>query len=365
MSARPSRPWRVAGLCFDHMHMGDLLAKVLASPAFELVGAYDTQPARMAEVCADLGVPAELRHDDWEAMLAATEPDLGIVCSPTGEHGLWAERLAARGIHVLLEKPFAVSVADAERAIRAIERAGVQLAVNWPLAWYPPHRTTRRLIADGAIGEVREVHYYDGNRGPQYHGHAKIARDPDPAEVAGTWWFARAAGGGALLDYLGYGTTIATWFRDGELPDEVTAVSHVPEGFEVDLQSVVVARYAGGLSTFQTKWGTFTDPWVHQPQPFCGFVVVGSHGTITSKDYADAVVVQTGDHPEGRVLPVDVFGERDDVFALLDHALRSGEPVDGPCGWPVSLGGQRIVDAAVTSAATRRPVGLAAAEVHR
>ena len=38
----------------------------------------------------------------------------------------------------------------------------------------------------------------------------------------------------------------------------------------------VVARYDLGLSKFETRWGTFTDPWTHQPQPKCGFVVVGT-----------------------------------------------------------------------------------------
>lgn len=357
-------PWRVVGLCFDHMHMGDLLTKVLASPAYELVGTYDTQPERMADVCRGLGIAAEIQHDEWRRLLDETSPDLAIVCSPTSEHGQWAERLAARGIHVLLEKPFAVSAEDALRAIRATEAADVRLAVNWPLAWYPPHRTTRRLIAEGVVGQVREVHYYDGNRGPQYHVHAKKSVDPAPEDVAGMWWFSRAAGGGSLLDYLGYGATIATWFRDGELPTEVTAVAHLPTGLEVDVQSVAVARYEGGLSTFQTRWGTFTDPWVHQPQPFCGFVVVGTDGTVVSRDYADVVTVQTAEHPEGRDLPVDRFDERDDIVGLLDVAMGAGTPVEGPCGWPVSLGGQRLVDAAVASAETFRPVRVDHDEVH-
>ena len=81
----------------------------------------------------------------------------------------------------------------------------------------PPHLTAHRLIREGRIGEVTEVHFYDGNR-----GRSTTARQdrvhPTEADKAGAWWYSKAAGGGSLLDYLGYGTTLGTWFRDGEVP---------------------------------------------------------------------------------------------------------------------------------------------------
>lgn len=350
---------RVAGFCFDHMHMGDLLRRAIESPAYEVVGVYDPDPARMAQPCDDLGIADADRFTDWEQLIEQRRPEVGMVCSVTADHALWCERLAAAGVHVLLEKPFAVSVTEAERAIRATQAAGVLLAVNWPLAWYPSHRTTARLIADGTIGDVHEVHYYDGNRGPQYHVHDKREVHHADESWRDTWWFQESAGGGSLLDYLGYGTTIATWFRDGELPRDVTAVRHVPPGYEVDLHSVVVATYDSGLSTFQTRWGTFTDPWVHQPQPFCGFVVTGSRGTIASLDYAPTVRVQTEAEPQGVDIPVDTFDDAPvDILAEIDVALRTGAEPTGPSGWRTSLAAQRIVDAAVASARTRRPVAV-------
>ena len=50
---------------------------------------------------------------------------------------------------------------------------------------------------------------------------------------------------------------------------------------------------SGVLSKFETRWGTFTDPWTLQPQPKCGFVIVGSEGTISSYDYEEVIRVQT------------------------------------------------------------------------
>jgi len=312
--------WRIAVLGFDHMHAGDQLRLAAASPSAELVGACDGQPGRVRAVLADLDLPESLLYADAAEMLDRASPDIVVVCSTTADHVRWTEFLAPYRVHVVVEKPFASSLADADRMITAMRDTGRTLTVNWPLAWYPPHRTTRRLIAEGAVGRVVAIHYHDGNRGPLKHVHDKhvVAAGDDVATKNAAWWYQPAAGGGSLLDYLGYGVTLGTWFRDGEMPYEVTAVTHVPDGLEVDEQSVVTAAYASGLSTFQTRWGTLTDPWVVQSAPRCGFTVVGSAGVITSWDYADHVTLHTTVDPEGVPIPVDVltFLEGEFSFAM-------------------------------------------------
>lgn len=353
---------RVVGIGFDHMHMGDQLRVAAAAPGAEIVGVVDSRAERMSRVCTDVGltdVPQVLLADA-DVALDSWRPDVAIVCSTTAEHRPWVERLAARGIHVQLEKPFGPAVADVDAMIAAAERHGVTVAVNWPLAWYPSHRTTRRLIAERAIGTVTEVHYYDGNRGPLRHLHDKIEVDAETVDKSGSWWYRKDAGGGSLLDYLGYGTTLATWFRNGEAPSSITAVAHVPAGLEVDEQSVVVASYPGGLSTFQTRWGTYTDPWTHQPQPRCGFVVTGTEGTISSWDYDEHVTVQDAGSPEGRRVAVDVLPlhERNGLAALLHH-LDTSEPLDGPMTTGICRTGQLMVDAAVRSVESGSSVSLA------
>ena len=95
-----------------------------------------------------------------------------------------------------------------------------------------------------------------------------------------------------------------TWFLDGRAPLEVTAVVDEPAGLEVDEHSITICKYPFGLSKFETRWGTFTDPWTLQPQPKCGFVLKGSDGTISSYDYEESVRVQTHDCPEGYQQPV-------------------------------------------------------------
>ena len=232
-----------------------------------------------------------------------------------------------------MEKPFAASIADADRMIAAVQKTGKLLAINWPLAWYRSHNTTKRLIDEGVIGDVVEVHFYDGNRGPLYHLADKVEVTDEEVRKGkpSSWFYKRSAGGGSLLDYVGYGVTLGSWFMNGEAPIEVTCVMDEPQGLEVDEHSITVCRYRRGLSKFETRWGTFTDPWTLQPQPKCGFVIVGTDGTIASYDYDDHVTVQTRAKREQHKVPADTLAapRRAPVEYML-HLIATGETISGP-----------------------------------
>jgi len=353
--------WRIVGVSFEHIHMGDLLREVSQRPNAEIAGVCDEDETRMAEAIANFAIPRERVFHDIEACIRAARPDLAILCPATARHAEVAEKVAALGVDILLEKPFAASLADADRILAAVKKAGVRLAINWPLRWYPPHVATKRLIDEGVVGDVIEVHFYDGNRGPLFHRADKVVVSEEEVEreKPGSWWYRRAAGGGSLLDYLGYGATLGTWFMAGEAPLEVTSVVDQPEGLEVDEHSITVCRYRRGLSKLETRWGTFSDPWMVQPQPKCGFVIVGTQGTISSYDFEDHVGVQTRARPVIHAVPVDVLKApfRAPVEYVL-HCKEKGLKFEGPLDPELCRTAQRIVDTAALSARERRTLEL-------
>jgi glucose-fructose oxidoreductase len=141
----------------------------------------------------------------------------------------------------------------------------------------------------------------------------------------------------------------------------VSCVTWTTPGLEVDEHAIAVARYSFGLSKFETRWGTFTDPWVMQPQPKCGFVLKGTEGTLASYDAEDHVRVQTRDCPEGRDIPAPPLQAplRNPIEYFL-HCLGTGVPIDGPLSPETSRIGQQIVDTAVLSAESGRVMPLVA-----
>lgn len=355
------RSWKIAGVNFDHMHMGDLLRMVVEHPNAEIVGISDEQSARMEPVAQKLGIPAERVFADYRKCIETAKPDIVVLCPATAKHAEWTEKVAPYGTHIIVEKPFSATLAQADAMIRAVNAHGRRLAINWPLAWYPSHRTAKRLIDDGLIGDVIEVHYYDGNRGPMHHVADKEATTSEysAAEKSKSWFYRKAEGGGSLLDYLGYGTTLGTWYQNGRAPIEVTTVVDEPVGLEVDEHSITIARYAHGLSKFETRWGTFTDPWTLQPQPKCGFIIMGTQGTISSYDYESSIRVQSRICPEGRNIAVDVLEPpHQNPIQYVIHQIENDKPIEGPLSPEIARIGQQIVDSAILSASEKRTVPL-------
>ena len=271
----------VLGISFDHMHMGDLLRQVAEHPDAEIAGIFDPDRARMAARDRDLRHPGGAGLHRPRRLPGADQR--------RPRHRLLGDRRARA------TRSSAIAPARAQRhgreAVRGERRRrapddrgdGAGRADGSRSTGRSPgirsHNTAKRLIDEGAIGELVEVHFYDGNRGPLYPSRRQgrgLAARRSSAQKPTSWWYKRASGGGSLLDYLGYGTTLGTWFMDGEAPVEVTCVVDETPGIEVDQHSITVCRYARGLSKFETRWGTLTDPWTQQPQPKCGFVLVGT-----------------------------------------------------------------------------------------
>ncbi|MEM1294183.1 MAG: Gfo/Idh/MocA family oxidoreductase [Verrucomicrobiota bacterium] len=354
-----SKTWKVAGINFDHFHMGDLLRMVHEHPEAELVGISDETPSRMEIAAVNFGISGDRVFTDYAKCLEATEPDLVVLCPAAARHAEWTEKVAPYDAHILVEKPFAGSLVEADRMIDVMKSGDRQLAINWPLRWMDAHHFAYQLVQEGAIGDVAEVHTYGGNRGPLYHGADKLEREPTAEEKAASWFYSKSEGGGSLLDYMGYGATLGTWYLNNRKPIEVLCMTDHPEGLEVDEHAVAVARYESGLSKFETRWGTFTDPWTHQPQPKCGFVLIGTEGTLAIPDYTTELWVQTRAQPAGYPIAVPpIEAPYQNPIQYFIDCLNRDVPVEGPLSVEVSRIGQQIVDTAFQSAREKKTLAL-------
>ncbi|GAB3684276.1 Gfo/Idh/MocA family oxidoreductase [Salinarchaeum chitinilyticum] len=333
--------YRFVGANFDQMHMNTNLEWVADHPDAEIVGVCDEDPSTSTGSLEDAveahDIPDDRVFDDLEACIETTDPDVVLGCPMNSEHARFVERVAEYDVHVAIEKPLADSLASADRMIDAMTGTDNLFALNWPVMWDPVKHEVRRLVQDGTIGEVEEIQYYGGNAG---------------APPADSWFYDPAAGGGSMLDYLGYGATFSTWFRDGELPESVTAEDYVPEDLEVDVQSSTIARFEDGLSAFQTSWRMPTNPWEIEPQPMKGYVLVGTEGSISTVERGVEIRVQTDAEPEGYEVEPEQLPDRFQnlVHYVIDRLETGGEP-EGPCDPAFCREAHRIVETAKQSAA--------------
>ena len=155
--------------------------------------------AKGAAFAAELGIPRH--HGSYEALLADPAIDAIYIPLPNDKHAAWAIRAAAAGKHVLCEKPFAMTIAEARAMFAAAAAHGVHMAEAYPYMSQPQTLRLRALLAEGAIGKVQLVTAAFGFGIVAPDGAAKV----DPANIR----LVPARGGGALLDAGTYAMSLA------------------------------------------------------------------------------------------------------------------------------------------------------------
>src|SRR5436309_174397 len=128
-------------------------ATIARIPELSLAAVMCGSEASARAATADLpGVPVHLHLD---RLLADKMIDLVDICSPNHLHAQMAVAALEAGKHVLLEKPMATTLADAERVVAAAERSGRYLGIGLELHVSKQWARVRELIAEGAIGRAR------------------------------------------------------------------------------------------------------------------------------------------------------------------------------------------------------------------
>jgi predicted dehydrogenase len=201
-------------------------------PDMRIVAVGSRSQASADRFGAEHGV--ERRHPTYEALVEDPEVDAVYVATPHPLHAQNALAAIAAGKHVLVEKPFTMDGAQASEVVAAARAAGVFCMEAMWTRFLPHAVRIRRLIADGAIGEVRTVAADLGMNFP-----------PDPTHRL----YAPELGGGALLDL---GIYPVSWvFMVLGTPTSVTAVAD-PAFTGVDGQTTAVLRYPGGVHGIAT-----------------------------------------------------------------------------------------------------------------
>lgn len=158
-----------------------------------------------------------------------------ILCTPHPLHADAAVLAARAGKHVLVEKPLAVTLRDADRMIAAAREAGVRLGVVSQRRLYGPVARVKEAILAGKVGRpVLGTLSLLGWRGPQYY-----AMDP----WRGTW---AGEGGGVLVNQAVHGLDLLQWFMGPVLEVSGAWANLNHPGIEVEDTAVATLRFAGG-----------------------------------------------------------------------------------------------------------------------
>jgi len=158
------------------------------APAYELHPRFEVvaiaSPTNAERVARERNIPHAFRSA--QAMLDGVELDVVSVASPPFDHHPSVMAALAAGKHILCEKPFALTLAQAEEMLAAAEGAGVAHALAFEFRYVPAVVALKELIDNGHLGALREIEVSRLSR-------ELLERNTSRAR---SWWFSREQGGG-------------------------------------------------------------------------------------------------------------------------------------------------------------------------
>lgn len=236
----------VAGL--THGHVGWILDANKRAD-IEIVGIAEPNKELAERLTKQYGISMDLVFDDLEEMLTATKPEAVTAFGNIFDHLAVVEAAAPKGIHVMVEKPLAVSVAHAKKMADLARKHKIHLITNYETTWYPSVEKAQELLEAGTIGEMRKLIVRDGHRGPK-----KIGVSSEFLE-----WLTdpKLNGGGAIIDFGCYGANLSTWLHNGKKPISVTAITQQlqPENNpNVDDDATIILTYEDSQVILEPSW---------------------------------------------------------------------------------------------------------------
>ncbi len=128
------------------------------SEQVERVAIVDAHEPTLTAAQKKLGLPDSMCFADLDEAFSATDAELVLITAPMVAHAPLAIQAMEAGRHVLVEKPFAGTLAEAQGAVAVAERTGKTLMVSQNYRSYPAPRTAAKVVADGTMGEPGSVH---------------------------------------------------------------------------------------------------------------------------------------------------------------------------------------------------------------
>lgn len=330
-------PLRFAVVGLGHIaQMAVLPAFSHAASAATLTALVSDDPLKRRLLAKRYGVEQTYAYKDFDACLRSGEIDAVYIALPNSLHCEYTIRAAQAGIHVLCEKPMAVTASECRRMLRAAEQHRVKLMIAYRLHFEPCNLFTINLVQSGRLGEPRLFHSVFTQQ-----------------VRAGDIRLREQLGGGPLYDIGVYCINAARYlFRDE--PTEVIALSgHGPDRrFQsVEESTGAIMRFSRDrLATFACSFGA-TDTGSYE--------IVGTKGKVRVEpayEYVGglkATVTIGGKTSEHAFTPGDQFAPQLIYFSRCVKEARQPEP-NGTEG----LLDVQIIEALCRSAQRRRSIAV-------
>jgi predicted dehydrogenase len=250
---------------------------------------------------------------------------------------------ASKGIHIVIEKPMAAKLAQADRMLKAAQDNNIVLMVNWPTQWNPAFQTMARLIDEGAVGDLFYYKYRSAHNGPKEIGCSDY--------FWGWLHNEELNGAGAYMDYCCYSAAMNAYFF-GRPNSCVGIRSTLVKDYPIpDDNGMVLMKYDNAFGVAEACWTQRVK--TEGPNP----IAYGKEGMIGIDE--GRIVIRTVAEPEEKTIEPDEMAEGySNGPEHLIHCIETGEEVMGTCNAVVSRNAQEILEAGLLSADSGREITI-------
>lgn len=207
----------------------------------EVVAVASKTPGKAAKFAQERGIPAA--YEDYRKILERDDIDAVTVGVPNYLHEEMVTAAAQAGKHILCEKPFARTMTEAENMLAAVKKAGVKLVYGEMLCFAPKYVRAKRLVDEGALGNVFLVKQSEEHNGPH----------------SPWFWDVNLSGGGVLLDMGCHSIEFARWILNRPQVKSVSATMgtfvhhHRTQGED---HSICIIEFENGaIAVAENSWG--------------------------------------------------------------------------------------------------------------
>lgn len=296
----------VVGLVHAHVHW--ILG--YEGKDVEIVGIVEPNRDLASRLCKQYNIPLSIIYDNLEEMLLEVKPEAVSAFNTTYDHLEVVEKCAPKGIHVMVEKPLAVTTQHAQRMILLAKKYNIHLLTNYETSWYDSNARAFELIhEERKIGDIRKLVFHTGHPGPIEIG----------CNIEFLDWLTDPVlnGGGALTDFGCYGANLATWLLQGEKPLTVSCVTQQikPDKYpKVEDEATIILTYPQSQVIIQASWN-----WSHNVK---SMQVYGKTGYVICENGTEMQVLEN--EKSGRYTEQATSGKSafDNPFSMLKSVVR-------------------------------------------
>lgn len=338
---------RIAVVGLVHDHIWNTLDRVREDGRGVLVAAADENAPLLDRVRASYGIAAT--YASLDSLLEREDVDAIVCGAENSRHAPIVAAAAARGVHVMVEKPMAASYDQARRMVAAAERGHIMLMVNWPTSWRRSIVYAQTLVQEGRIGQPFYLKYHAGHEGPREFG---------CSEYFWRWLYDLEKNGpGALMDYCCYGASLACHVL-GQPRSVTGAGGRFVKGDEVPMDNaILLLQYDHAVGVAEASWSQVGHP------PDYELTVMGSAGSIIAPAGAEHIILVTADAPSGRRVeaPPLLQGQHNEAAYFLSCILEGTAP-RGSVSPYLGRDAQEVLEAGARAIATGCSVALPLAQ---